>query len=541
MGAIIAVRAAGCTRSLARRTDARLMLRYAPHPEILMDDNDFALIAIERVDVEIDGAPILRDVSWRLRPGEHWGIVGANGSGKSTFLALLAGGRWPAPGRGRRTYDFGDGPQRDAVDARRKVALVGHELQDRYTRLGWNFRAIDVVLSGLFRTDVPRLAAAPEDVEKARALLDEAHLAHLAERAFLELSRGEQRRVLIARALAFEPRVLLLDEPASGLDARARRSLHALSKRIADRTQIVVTAHDPAQLPAVVTHIARIEAGRLVDSRPAGAGEGRIAPAPAASSGTSAGASAKAAAAPDGEPLIDVRAADVWLGDRRVLHGIDWQLRAGQHWLVTGANGAGKSTFLRLLHGQLRPAVGGSIRWPALHAEPGIWSLRRRVAWVSPELQAGYRYRATVRECIGSGFDSSLGLVRALRADERERVDVLLERFDLAHLAGRLLTELSYGQLRRVLLARALVLRPKVLLLDEPWEGLDPDNAALLASRLDDSTAEGTHIVCASHLAIDEDRYTHELVLERGTIAASGSRTAVSDASRAEEGAEKGV
>ena len=510
------------------------MLRYAPHSQILMDDNDFALIAVERVDIDIDGAPILRDISWRLRPGEHWGIVGANGSGKSTFLALLAGTRWPAPGRGRRTYDFGDGPQRDAVDARRNVALVGHELQDRYTRLGWNFSAVDVVLSGLFRTDVPRLAAAPEDIEKARALLGEAHLSHLAERPFLELSRGEQRRVLIARALAFEPRVLLLDEPASGLDARSRRSLHALLRRIADRTQIVVTAHAAAQLPPVVTHIARIEAGRLVDPRPAEAGEIRIAPARDASSRTSA-ARAGGAAAPAGEPLIDVRAADVWLGDRRVLHGIDWQLRAGEHWLVTGANGAGKSTFLRLLHGQLRPAVGGSIRWPALHAEPGIWSLRRRVAWVSPELQAGYRYRATVRECIGSGFDSSLGLVRALGADEHERVDVLLERFDLTRLADRWLTELSYGQLRRVLLARALVRRPKVLLLDEPWEGLDPDNAALLASRLDESTAEGTHIVCASHLAIDEDRYTHELVLERGTIAASGGRTAGPATLRAEE------
>ncbi|HEX6995950.1 MAG TPA: ATP-binding cassette domain-containing protein, partial [Gammaproteobacteria bacterium] len=228
-----------------------------------MNDEDLALIELDRVDVEIDGAPVLRDISWRLRPDEHWGVVGANGSGKSTLLALLAGTRWPAPGRGRRTYDFGDGPERDAVEARRRVTLVGHELQDRYTRLGWNFAAVDVVLSGLFRTDVPRLAAAPEDVERARALLEEAHVAHLADRPFLELSRGEQRRVLIARALAFEPRVLLLDEPVSGLDTRSRRSVHALLKRIADRVQIVVTAHHAAELPAVVTHVLEIDAGRI--------------------------------------------------------------------------------------------------------------------------------------------------------------------------------------------------------------------------------------------------------------------------------------
>src|SRR5690606_16672646 len=474
---------------------------------------------------ETDRAPVLRDVSWRLAPGEQWGVVGANGSGKSTLLAVLAGTRWPAPNGGRRTYDFGDGPERDAVEARRNVTLVGHELQDRYTRWGWNFNAVDVVLSGLFRTDVPRLAAAPDDVERARTLLDEAHLSHLADRPFLELSRGEQRRVLIARALAFEPRILLLDEPLSGLDARSRRSLHALLKRVADRAQIVVTAHDAAQLPAVVTHVLEIDRGRIVAAGPAdaaagtarrgaagdGTGPGRGAnggPASRASRGRSGRAGRAAADSPlaasptsrtppDTEPLIDVRGADVWLGDRRVLRGIDWQLRPGQHWLVTGANGAGKSTFLRLLHGQVRPAIGGTIRWPALGAEPGIWSLRRRIAWVSPELQAGYRYRASVRDCVGSGFDSSLGLGRALGPDERERVDVLLERFDLTALEDRLLTELSYGQFRRALLARALVRRPKVLLLDEPWEGLDPDSAALLASRLDDSIAEGTHIVCA--------------------------------------------
>src|SRR5690606_9848501 len=100
-----------------------------------------------------------------------------------------------------------------------------------------------------------------------------------------------------------------------------------------------------------------------------------------------------------------------------------------------------------------------------------VWTLRRKIAWVSPELQAGYRYRSTVHDCVASGFDSSLGLVRALQPEERERVQVLLDRFDLSEFAERKLTELSYGQFRRVLLARALVHRPRVLLLDEPWEG----------------------------------------------------------------------
>jgi len=495
-----------------------------------------ALIELENTDVDLDGAPVLRGISWRLSIGEHWGIVGENGSGKSTFLALLAGTRWPAPDRGRRHYDFGGGPERDAIEARRRITLVGPELQDLYVRREWSFAAVDVVLSGVKRTDVPRLAAAPEDRAEATALLAQCGAAHLAARPFLELSRGEQRRVLIARALAFDPVVLLLDEPLAGLDADARRAVGDAIRRAAKRAQIVVTAHARDELPDIVTHVARIDAGRMVEQGPA-----RLSPAPARPAAHGPRRPRPAIPAPPAMPaadlpLIEVRRADVWLGERRVLRGIDWRLGAGEHWLVQGANGAGKSTFLRLLHGQLRPAVGGSIDWPALGSPRSIRALRRDVAWVSPELQAGYRYRTTVRDAIASGFDSSLGLVRALDADERARVDALLEELDLLRLADRLQTELSYGQFRRVLLARALVRRPRVLLLDEPWEGLDGRRIGLLAARLDDYAADGTQIVCATHVDVDADRYTHRLVLEGGAIASAGPVSRRADAAAGPRG-----
>jgi molybdate transport system ATP-binding protein len=502
-----------------------------------------ALIELARVDVAVADATLLHDVTWRLEPGQHWGVVGDNGSGKSTFLALLSGARWPAPGRGSRTYDFGAGPQRDAIDARREIALVGHELQDRYARLGWNFSALDVVLSGVFRTDTPRKRPAAAETLRARAIMRDLGLEPLKERPFLELSRGEQRRVLIARSLAFRPQVLLLDEPASGLDTAARRTLSDMLTRVGERARLVVTGHAVEDVPAVATHIVRIADGRIVASGPAAdvrAGAHRPAVEPVDGALPGLGRHGQAIAAPgraeaahppdvgDEAPaaplLIEVRNADAWLGGRRVLHGIDWRLRKGQHWLVTGANGAGKSSFLRMLHGQLRPSIGGSVSWPGVGDPRSVWTLRRSVAWVSPELQAGYRYRTSVHDCIASGFDSSLGLVRPLRPEERERVAVLLERFDLTALAARKLTELSYGQFRRVLLARALVHRPRVLLLDEPWEGLDRRTGALLAERLGESVAEGTHLICATHLAIDAQRYTHELALDRGTVAAARLR-----------------
>ena len=476
------------------------------------------LVTLDHVDVDLAGIPVLRDVTWQLQRREHWGVVGANGSGKSTFLGLIAGTIWPAPGRGLRRYDFGAGAERDAVRARSEIVLVGHELQDRYARLDWNFTALDVVLSGVYRTDVPRRRPRDGERERALAVLRRLGVDTLAARRFLELSRGEQRRVLIARGVAFAPSVLLLDEPASGLDAGARIELDALLERVALECTLVCTAHVPSDLPRWISRHLRIDAGRVA-AVGRYAGRDMCPPAVAAP----AAASERAANTPEAVPLIALEHVDAWLKGRRVLHDVTWRLEPGQHWLVTGPNGSGKSSFLRVLHGQLRPALGGSVAWPALGNPRNVWALRKQVAWVSPELQAAYRYPSTVRECIASGFTSSIGATRAPTADETRRIEELLDELMLRPLADRLLTALSYGQARRALLGRLLALQPRVLLLDEPWEGLDAPNAELLNAVLSSVAAGGTQLVCASHLAAHRSHFTHELELQAGRVVREGS------------------
>lgn len=467
------------------------------------------LVRIEHADVAVGGTTLLHDIDWQLERGAHWGIVGENGSGKSTLLGLIAGSLWPAPGRGTRRYDFGGGELTDAVEARRRIVVVSHELQDLYARWKWNFTALDVVLSGVYRTSVPRRRPEPAERHRALAVMRSLEIAPLAARPFLELSRGQQRRVLIARGVAFEPVVLLLDEPASGLDAAAREELGRMIERIADGVTIVCTAHLAADLPPVIGHVLQLSAGRVVRAgrRHAALAEAPLEPAPR-----------RARMRADGAAVVEIDNADVWLGARCVLHAIDWRLAEHEHWLVTGGNGAGKSSFLRLLHGQLRPALGGSVRWPALANPRDVWSLRRRVAWVSPELQANYRYPTRVRDVVGSGFHSSIGLTRPLDAAQTARVEELIAQFELGDLAGRELSTLSYGQARRALIARALAIRPRVLLLDEPWEGLDRPQALRLNAELDAATASGTQLVCASHLSVYRESFTHELVLDQGRI-----------------------
>ena len=177
------------------------------------------LIQLQDVEVAIDGRTILRGITWQLRPGEHWAVLGANGSGNSTLLKLLHGELWPAVGRGKRVYAWDRVPQITAVGIKERIALVSPELQQRYLQQEWRLSGRQVVQSGFSGGDYAyqRLTRAQE--RRVDALLDSLAANHLTNRNIQEVSTGELRRLLIARALAPAPRILICDEICDGLDS----------------------------------------------------------------------------------------------------------------------------------------------------------------------------------------------------------------------------------------------------------------------------------------------------------------------------------
>lgn len=482
------------------------------------------IVTIENVDVAIEGRTVLERIDFSIRRGQHWGIVGANGSGKSTLLALIAGTRWPAPGKGSRRYDFGQGPEHDAVTARQRITLIGHELQELYEARSWNFLARDVVHSGLTRSDIPRRHRTGTSLAQAERLLASMKVEHLAKRRLLELSRGEQRRVLITRALAFEPVLLLLDEPMSGLDAAARRDLEVTLQRASAHTSLVIAAHDESQLPRLVTNVALISDGELVETRMREPAQEHGQSRPAAN------ARARPRRRPDDiqshrpqrhdadEPVIELQNVSVWLQGKEVLKSIDWTLRRGQSWLVTGSNGSGKSTLLRLLHAEVRPARGGRIVWHAFEDARDVWALRRQIALVSPALQARYRYPSTVLDAIASGFRASIGLTEKLSSEQAHTVSELVAAFELEGVQSRPLLTLSYGQRLRALIARTLVAKPRLVLLDEPWEGLDSESIEIVGREIGKRMADGMQVICVSHVGAGSLDLDCILALEDGRI-----------------------
>jgi ABC-type molybdenum transport system ATPase subunit/photorepair protein PhrA len=192
-------------------------------------------------------------------------------------------------------------------------------------------------------------------------------------------------------------------------------------------------------------------------------------------------------------------------------------LRSGDHWVIFGANGAGKTSFLKLLYGDLSPALGGSIERAGHPQGTPIADWKRRIGYVSPELQADYAVNVTVRDLVVSGRYASIGLADAPTPVDSRAADRWLRFFRLASFADRRPGELSYGQVRRALLARALVAGPRILLLDEPLTGLDPKQRASVKGLLRRLMGGKLTLIIAVHHAEDlPDGMTHELHLSGG-------------------------
>lgn len=463
------------------------------------------LIALERINVHLGDRHVLHDLSWRLEAGEQWAIVGANGSGKTTLLKVIAGDQWIDENGGRRTYAL-DGVPQSVASAARRIGYVSPEMQERISRLELPFPGRDFVAAGLHDTIYlqGRLSEA-EELRVAR-LVARFALDEIVARPVAALSFGELRRLLIARALVREPRVLVLDEFANGLDRAARRELVAFLEQVAHATHVICASHRLDDLPATTTMHARVVEGRIAES---GAGRPHRARPHRARAGSPDAAPAR------GEPLVAIHGADVYREERLVLRGVDWELRRGEHALISGPNGSGKSTFAHVVAGTLSPAFGGRIRRFGSDGPFDVWELKERIAHISDSLQIRYDQDATVEQVIASGFAARIGAPEKVDATQRDAVHALIRRLGLAPLAGRAFQTLSFGERRKVLIARGLVRPPEILILDEVWSGLDAPFRALLHELLDELVAAGTTLVVISHH--DED--LPEYVRRRYTIA----------------------
>jgi molybdate transport system ATP-binding protein len=481
------------------------------------------LVTIERADVRLAGRTLLEAIDFTVTAGEHWALLGPNGSGKTSLLRLVRGELWPFP-TGRRLYAI-DGPARESpIGVRERVAIVSPELQDAYARREWNVAVERVVLGGFTDSVFPQEPPTPGQSARIDEVLGQLDLRRLARRPMLALSTGERRRVLLARALALRPRILLLDEATEGLDAAAREAFLGHVREAARAgTTLVVATHREEELLPEIRRVAWMEGGRIV--RVGGRELLRVATptaTPTPSLTSSPGLS------PTAPALLELRGVSVHLDDGTpVLRDLDWTLREGESWAVLGENGAGKTSFLKLVAGELREMPGGRVVRRGLPERVARERIREAVAFVGPELHARHVNDLPVLDVVVSGIRDSIGIDEPPSPAERDAASAALGRAGAAHLAGRRIHALSWGELRRVLVARALARAPRLLVLDEPFSGLDAASRASFAAVLERLAAEGVQLLVAAHHAEDlVAALRHVLVLSRGRVVRQGPRPA---------------
>jgi molybdate transport system ATP-binding protein len=483
-------------------------------------------IELERASVRLGHQWALREVTWDIRAGQRWLLTGHNGSGKSVLLKLLRGDVWPTPtGHERRRYRLDGEWQEQSLEARGRIAYLGPERQDRYDRYELNARVEEVVATGLSGDDLLLEQPGAAQWRDVRRALRDVGLAGLAARRFLTLSHGQRRRALLARALVGRPDVLLLDEVLNGLDAGSRRRfLTSLREASGPHLAWILATHRLAERPRGITHVARIEHGRVAVDSAAATRALRRSRHDAASPGQSGNrATARRSGTPVSEPLLQLTHASVHRDGRRVLGPLDWTLADGEHWHIAGPNGAGKSTLVALLYGDL-PAAGGSrVERRGCPRGTPIATWKGTVGLVSPELQSTYAATAcTAAEIVLSGLHSSIGLDEVPTTSERALARRWLARLGLRGLEQRRARELSYGQLRRALVARALIARRQLLLLDEPYDGLDAATRELVAAQFALAVRRGAQVVLATHHRDDVPSY----VTQRLMLPVRGARAA---------------
>ena len=284
-------------------------------------------------------------------------------------------------------------------------------------------------------------------------------------RPLVTLSSGELRKYQLRRALESGTKVLVIDNPYIGLDPQARKVLTRQLTELAATTTLVLVLSRVAEIPPFITHVVPVADGQLGEKVPREAYLDAVLP-PA---------------------VIRMRGVTISYGERVILDALDWTVREGEHWALTGANGSGKSTLLSLICADNPRAYACDIELFGRPRGSGetIWDIKRNIGYVSPELHRAFQVDAPALDIVASGLFDTEGLFRHPSAEQYACARRWMAEFDIEDLAEKPFLRLSSGDQRLCLVARAFVKDPRLYVLDEPLHGLDEPRRRRVKALLD--------------------------------------------------------
>lgn len=501
------------------------------------------LVKLESVTLQIDDKLLFENTSWEIQYNQHWAVIGKNGSGKSIIVNAIC--RDVPVVRGKIHYFFGEeGNKSRPFFVKNEIVKLTPEVhgklmreQSGYHQARWNsIEGRNSLTVSDFLSDNSHISEDKAAIQK-KEIVDWLGIQYLLKRKILHLSDGESRKVLIARALMQSPELLILDEPFCGLDNRSRNVLkNALESLLeTDSVQIILVTQRQEEIPKGITHVLCVDNNRVIDQgirdkilRSSFAREVFSGDKDNITESISQVQNRTQNTSKEDSILVEMKNTSVSYGGVDVLRNINWTMREGENWAIIGPNGAGKSTVLSLILADNPQVYANEISIFGRKRGSGesIWEVKSKIGWLSPEIQLYYPGSKTCHEVVCSGFFDTMGLYRSPSEEQEKTADEFMSKLGVKQLSERYFGMISRGEQRMVLLARAMVKEPRLLIMDEPCQGLDSSHRTKIIELVDElcSQMSVSLIYVTHHFDEIPKAITHILKLREGRVEKSGLR-----------------
>ncbi len=498
-------------------------------------------------------------VDFELGQGEHIAIVGPNAGGKTLTVDILT--RKHPLLQNDVEYDFSPKTSRLASDNIKYIEFRdtygGDNDRTYYLQQRWNQTEIDESTPTAGKLLENAFLASGEDTEERRAfqrhLYDIFNLDYLLDKYIILLSSGELRKFMLCRSLMGDPRVLIMDNPFIGLDKETRQQLREVLETVSKERalQIILVLAKDEDIPKFITHVVPVRGKKAfakvtreeylqeVQALASQAGSSR-------SQGELVQKSSNASLVQEGsifnlhssifneiislpyrdddyntQEVVKMNKVTIQYGDRVILKDLDWTVHNGERWALSGQNGAGKSTLLSLVCADNPQSYACDITLFDHKRGSGesIWDIKKHIGYVSPEMHRSYNRDMPAIRIVASGLKDSVGLYVKPTAGDYEVCRMWMRFFGIEDLAERTFLKLSSGEQRMVLLARAFVKDPELLILDEPLHGLDAERGEMVKGIIDAfCQRRNKTLIMVTHYKENLPRcITHSLYLKRHT------------------------
>ena len=420
-------------------------------------------ITLNNITLRIRDKFLFQNTSLQFKKADHLLVVGANGSGKTTLVKAIAG-LLPVA-QGEITLDFLDDPLPYPSVHKDKIAYISFDGHKK------------IHLENEFKRDLEDLTGKSERI--------------------INLSTGQTRKYLIGKALKKNPAILILDEPFDGLDAINRTKLKKLIEELSKKVFLILVTHRTDEVvkgikKAVFVNEGKIESfGRveeilesyeLYSAKQIHSVIPDLIRDPEKLAWISGHGSVLTTSARNDKILIDFQDVSVEFEGKKVLENINWQVKEGESWAILGPNGAGKSTLIKLITGENLQVFANRIKiFGKSRGEIDIDQLNKKIGLVSADLNLRIHDNLPVSKIIGL------------------KNKAIMEKLEISDLLEKSYGELSFGQKRIVVIAKALANNPKILILDEPCHGLDSKNRNLVLKELETISKNGTSVILITH------------------------------------------